>query len=111
MVRSRKETQKETKIASSVFVIPYAVPWISTIAGAMGRGTVSQRWLKDEPSSMADKTTKPGVELSADLANKKLLAVKAALQEGRTQAAETIFLKWISSRNEEEPQMVYFLAI
>ena len=112
MVRPRKETQKETKITSSVFVIPYAVPRISTIAEAMGRGTVSQQWLKEYPSPVADKMTRPGEEVSEDLANKKFLAaVKAALQEGRTQAAETMFLKWTLSTREEEPQVVYFLAM
>ena len=93
--------QKESKITSVVFVISYTVPRFSTISAAMGLGTISQRWLKDDHSDKM--TTKHGKEvIEGSGKNKLLMNLRAALQEGRTQAAEAMFLKWTSTVKEEE---------
>lgn len=104
---------KESKITSVVFVVPYTVPRFSTIAAAMGYGIISQRWLKDENLTPVDETsTKCGENLTEDVArNKMLLALQPALQEGRTQAAEVMFLKWTSSIKEKEEETVCFLDL
>jgi hypothetical protein len=114
MLPSRKETsgaKKESKITSVVFVIPYTVPRFSTIAAAMGRGAMSQRWLQDDHS--ADKTTlKNAKKFSEDLPNGTLLLdLQTALQEGRTQAAEAMFLKWTSTIKEKEEETVRSLGL
>ena len=106
MPPSRKGAQKESKVTSVVFVVPYTVPRFSTIAAAMGCGAVSRQWLKDENSTLKDETTtKHGGKAADDAAKDKLLpSLYTALQEGRTQAAEAMFLKWASTiqGNEEE---------
>lgn len=103
---------KESNITSVVFVVPYTVPRFSTIAAAMGRGTISQRWLKSENPTLGDETSiKRGEKPEYVARNKMLLALKPALKEGQTQAAEVMFLKWTSSIEEKEEETVCCLCL
>jgi hypothetical protein len=100
--------QKESKVTSVIFVIPYTAPRFSTIAAAMGRGTISQRWLRDDHSTGADKTmTEHGKGPIGDAADKLLLT----LREGKTQAAEAIFLECSSTVNEKGEENVCPLGL
>lgn len=85
--------------ASSLFVVPYLVPALSTLVAAIGRGPATQFW-----------TQADGVDASTqskeELARSKLLAdIKTAMDVGKVQVAENAFSVW--EKAQESPELGY----
>ncbi|KAF8165883.1 hypothetical protein B0H34DRAFT_254615 [Crassisporium funariophilum] len=86
-----KDISKECKSTSVLVVIPYLVPMKSTIAGAMGRGGISEKWLRT-----ANQPATPGKPSAEEAARTKVLStLRSAIQGGRAQAAAAAFMKWV----------------
>lgn len=74
---------------SSVLVVPFVAPEISTIANAIGKAADSAKWIKSSPESPAFG------RVSHDPGRTQVLeTMKAAIEQHKPQAANEAFFEW-----------------
>lgn len=86
---SRKSQTSASR--SSVLVVPFTVPAISTIANAMGRGFVGAKWIELVASSSSTSLSPPAHDVAR---NKVLATMTTAMQQNLPQAANVAFFEW-----------------
>lgn len=90
----------DNKTTSLLLVVPYSVPTVSTIAGAMGRGSAGKKWLRNV-TEQGDSSVNQSAE---EVARAKMLAtIRTAMQAGRPQAAVAAFMKWAPLKEDATP--------
>lgn len=93
----------DSSARSSVYVVPLVVPTLSTIANAMGRATVTAKWI-GQPGAESGNSTSPLDESQ----NKLLDVIQSSLDQKRVDAADEAFFKWVSEQESKEAQESYF---
>jgi hypothetical protein len=87
---------KAPKISSAVLVVPMTAPATSTIANAMGRASISTKWLAN--SDALPNGDSPIVSFDPD--RRDLLdKLKTAIQQTDPKAADTIFFEWLENNS------------
>ena len=82
---SAKSETSSASSRSSVLVVPFIVPALSTIANAMGRAKDGLQWLANDSTSIS------GLDAGQ---NKLLDVMRIAMEQNRPTAASTAFFEW-----------------
>ncbi|TFY66636.1 hypothetical protein EVG20_g4452 [Dentipellis fragilis] len=88
---SPKTPKPSSQSRSSVLAVPINVPERSTIAQAMGRAADTAKWTTQPSTSSAADLEKVGLDGSR---RNLLQKVRAAIEQDRPEAADTLFLEW-----------------
>lgn len=83
---------------SSIYVVPYNVPARSTLANALVHANTSKRWLADGPTEGVEQEKQSPQEMAK---TKLLAAMRAAVEQNRPQAANTLFMEWEKKEQEK----------
>ncbi|TFK28968.1 hypothetical protein FA15DRAFT_664615 [Coprinopsis marcescibilis] len=103
-VSSSKDSASQN-VTSSVLVVPYTVPYRSTIAAAIGRGAFTKAWLKSADNAKSSPVKKSSVEAGRE---KMIASVRSALEAGQVKVADKAFSSWLelsekASKGETQP--------
>ncbi|KAH8118420.1 hypothetical protein DFH11DRAFT_1839063 [Phellopilus nigrolimitatus] len=87
-----------SQLRSSVLVVPFAVPRISTIAGAMGRAAQGAPWL--EPEHRAAPSQDAGASPYDSGKETLLEKLQDAVEEERIADADKLFFEWAKRKDD-----------
>ncbi|CAL1700237.1 unnamed protein product [Somion occarium] len=95
----------DSSARSSIFVVPIAVPKISTIANAMGRASLTAKWLGQTDSQV----DAPAGDLDSSQ-NKLLNVMRTAMEQKRVDAADRAFFQWVTEHDASTAQKPSYLS-
>ncbi|KAF8645497.1 hypothetical protein AX16_007782 [Volvariella volvacea WC 439] len=82
-------------LRSSVLVVPFVVPVVSTIAAALGRASATAKWIKSPEPDVTGGSIYASPSPGYDEGRKKVLqSMRSAMEKNRPQAANSAFLEW-----------------
>lgn len=94
------KTGELKKSRSTVLVVPYSVPSISTLRHALGRASAGERWIMAENEKVED-------TLYESSKIKLMAAMRTAITQNQPQAASVLFFEWerqaSATNNDKRP--------
>ncbi|KAF8632319.1 hypothetical protein AX15_001941 [Amanita polypyramis BW_CC] len=100
IVKSKPKSSTAATL-STIFVVPYVIPRVSTIANAMGRARASSAWISLPENQQQNESGDGAVHGGLDKSRKEVLkAMSAAMDGKRPQAANEAFFKWEECRSQ-----------
>ncbi len=104
-----KSRSRSGAVATAVFAVPYVVPRVSTIANAMGRASVSAKWIAPREDGERNETDDDVMYSGMDKSRKEVLKEMSDAMEGkRPQAANDAFFKWENNQSQPTDKPLVF---
>lgn len=98
-IHPTKSTASESSLRSTVLVVPFTVPAVSTIANAIGLASLSDKWIVQDKSSPAySELDKSQVAL--------LESMRTLSRQNRPEGASAAFFEWSKNATPPDSQQV-----
>lgn len=111
---SSSKSGASSKAKSTILVVPYGVPPVSTIANAMGRAESGKKWLAKANVKVKAASASAAEEshVGMDVARTSLLkTMRSAVEQNRPEAADAVFFEWLEKEQVNQKQIVPFFLL